>query len=102
MPPIMMTRRERAVLKRLSRAPIPSADVKARHAEKFVNHGLAVHEALRLAITPKGQLEVFRQRYRRMATRTVTVTEEDFRTVFDRRLRALLSGAPDGGPRKEA
>lgn len=94
MPPILMTRPERAALNRLARAPAPVADVKPQYADKLVHHGLAIYQALRLTITPKGQLEILRQRYRRMTTRTVTVTQEDFRTQFDRRLRAFLANAP--------
>lgn len=95
MPPIMMTARERAALVRLSRTPLPTAEIRPRHAEKFVNHGLAVHEALRLKITPKGQLEVLRQRFRGMSTRRISRSSSyDFISRFEKGLKDGLVGKP--------
>ena len=92
MPPIHMTASERSALARLSRAPLSINDIPPDHAQKFMNHGLAVQQVIRLKITPKGQLEVLRQRYRRLTTRTAHVTEEDFRTRLERRLQERLAG----------
>jgi hypothetical protein len=91
MPPIMMSWRERAALRRLARGALPAEDIRPQYAQKLVKHGLVVRETLRLKITAKGQLELLRQRYRNMPTRTVTVTEEDFRTQFSRGLREIVS-----------
>lgn len=90
MPAIKMTRAERASLRRLAKGALPVSDIRPQYAQKLVNHGLAVRETLRLKITAKGQLELLRQRYRNMTTRTVTVTEEDFRTQFSRGLREIV------------
>lgn len=78
MPPIMMTRPERAALRMLARGALPASDMPQQHARKLVKHGLAAQEALWLTITAKGQLELLRQRYRNMTARTETATEDDF------------------------
>jgi hypothetical protein len=95
-----MTASERAALARLARHSVAVTEVRRDHAEKFINHGLAVKQALRLRITPKGQLEVLRQRFRRMSTRTVHINGDDFRTRFNERLRQFRAADPppgDGG-----
>lgn len=69
MPPIHMTRDERATLARLAESATPVNELPAAHAEKLVSHGLAVRDAMRISITPKGQLELFRQRFRKQTTR---------------------------------
>lgn len=94
MPPILMTASERAALARLARQSVAASEVRRDHAEKFISHGLAVRQALRLRITPKGQLEVLRQRFRRMPTRTIRITGDDFRTRFTERLREFRAGKP--------
>lgn len=99
MPPNMMTAGERAVLVRLVRTPLPATDVKPRHAKKFINHGLAVHEALRLKITPKGQLEVLRQRFRGISTRRISRSSNyDFISEFEKGLKDGLVGKPHPFP----
>lgn len=94
MPPILMTAPERAALARLARHSVAATEVRREHADKFITHGLAVRQALRLRITPKGQLEVLRQRFRRMPTRTVHLTGDDFRTRFTERLREIRAAKP--------
>ena len=69
MPPILMTRQERATLARLAARPSSINEVPPEHREKLVTHGLVVRDALRFRITTKGQLELFRQRFRDMALR---------------------------------
>ena len=69
MPPIHMTRDERSSLARLAQSATPVNELPPEHAEKLVSHGLAVRDAMRISITPKGQLELFRQRFRKQATR---------------------------------
>lgn len=87
MPPILMTRQERATLARLAASPAPINEVPQDQVEKFVNHGLALRDAFRLRITTKGQLELFRQRFRRMPTRRkVTASTHDFLGRLDRHL----------------
>ncbi|GAB4234254.1 MAG: hypothetical protein Kow0032_17980 [Methyloligellaceae bacterium] len=88
MPPIHMSRRERAELKRLARNPIPIADIPPDNAAKFIKHRLAVDQSLQLRITPKGQLELLRQRYRGLATRKVVVpaSAHDFIARIEQRV----------------
>ena len=69
MPPIHMTRDERSSLARLAESATPVSDLPPDHAEKLVNHGLAECDSMRIVITPKGQLELFRQRFRKQTTR---------------------------------
>ena len=69
MPPIHMTRDQRAALWQLTKCPLPANELPREHAEKFVNHGLAVRESLRIRITERGQLELLRQRFRGGTTR---------------------------------
>lgn len=89
MPPIQMSAAERAALTRLSRGPAPVNEIRRDHVEKFVNHGLAVKQTFRLAITPKGQLEVLRQRFRSMSTRRIAHTSaHDFISLFEEKLKS--------------
>lgn len=91
MPPIHMTREERAVLVRLAESPLPVHDLPRACAEKFLNHGLVQREFLRYRITVKGQLEMFRQRFRNLATRRKVKVSDDLLgrldAVFTRRRR---------------
>ena len=70
MPPIHMTRDQRSALARLARSPLPFSELSSEHAEKLVGHGLAIRDAFRFRITQKGQLELLRQRFRKVRTRT--------------------------------
>lgn len=95
MPPIHMTRRERATLVRLAYNPIPIGSILPDHAEKFVNHGLAINQSLQLRITQKGQLEILRQRFRGMSTRrTVQSSSHDFISRFEQSLKNGFSDRP--------
>lgn len=69
MPPIHMTRDERSSLARLAESATPLSELPPGHTEKLVSHGLAVCDSMRVQITPKGQLELFRQRFRKQTTR---------------------------------
>lgn len=85
MPPIQLSSAERAALMRLARTPLPIYDIEKTHAETFLRYGLAVKQTLRFKITARGQLELLRQRFRRVTTRTVHITEDHFRTrLFER------------------
>ncbi len=79
-----MTRQERATLARLAQSPTPVSEIPAEQIDKFVNYGLAVREALRCRITTKGQLELFRQRYRRMAMQRRVMASTEFLAKLDR------------------
>ncbi len=99
MPPIQLSLRERALLSRLARSPISAAEVDRDYVKKFVEHGLAVSQALRLTITTRGQIEVLRQRFRRMpAKQKALATDGDFvskleETFKNGKLRQLLDGS---------
>lgn len=85
MPPIHMTPDQRAALWRLTKSPLPVNELPGEHAEKFVNHGLAVRETLRIRITERGQLELLRQRFRGGAPRlSMRVRTPEFLARFGR------------------
>lgn len=87
MPPIHMSRQERATLARLAESPVPLSEVPPGHMEKFISHGLAVRDVFRFKITTKGQLELYRQRFRNMTTRRkVRTSEHDFLGMLDRHM----------------
>lgn len=64
MPPIMLTRDEFFSLKKIVEKPRPLAEIPEDHTAKFVNYGLARRDVLIVRITPLGQLELLRQRFR--------------------------------------
>lgn len=99
MPPIHMSMRERALLSRLARAPMEAAEIRREATEKFINHGLAVKQAMFVKITTRGQLEVLRQRFRRMPpTETGLIHDYDFLSKFENPLKSgLLRGWRDKG-----
>jgi hypothetical protein len=66
MPPIQLSRRERASLHKILYRPCQAGEIPADHEEKFVNYDLARKRVLLLYITPLGQIEVLRQRFRRL------------------------------------
>lgn len=85
-----MTRQERATLTRLAESPAPLSEMPSDHLDKFVNHGLAVRDVFRFKITTKGQLELFRQRYRGMATRRkVKTPKHNFLSMLERHISRL-------------
>ena len=69
MPPINMTAGERAALKQLAMSPRLASEIEPDFAERLLDQGLAVRQALRLSITTKGQLGLLRQRYRTLGAR---------------------------------
>jgi hypothetical protein len=64
MPPIQLSRRERASLHKILERPCQAGEIPADHQEKFVNCDLARKRVLLLYITPLGQIELLRQRFR--------------------------------------
>ena len=64
MPLIQLSRRERASLHKILERPCQAGEIPADHEEKFVNYELARKQVLLLYITPRGQIEVLRQRFR--------------------------------------
>ncbi len=64
MPPIQLSRRERASLWKLQDRPRQLGEIPADHAEKLVNYALARKYVLLFYITPLGQIELLRQRFR--------------------------------------
>ena len=91
MPPIQMSMRERALLSRLARAPMEASEIRREAAEKFINHGLAVKQAMFMNITTRGQLEVLRQRFRSMTpTENSLVADYDFLSKFHKPLKSGL------------
>lgn len=69
---------------RLAQSPTPVSEIPPDQIDKFVNHGLAVREALRCRITTKGQLELFRQRYRKMAMQRRVMASTEFLSRLDK------------------
>ncbi len=66
MPPIQLSRGERSSLQRIVERPCQPGDIPADHEEKFLNYGLARKHVLLLYVTPLGQCELLRQRFRHM------------------------------------
>jgi hypothetical protein len=64
MPPIQLSRRERASLLKILDHPRQAGEIPADHEEKFINYDLARKRVLLLYITPLGQIEILRQRFR--------------------------------------
>jgi hypothetical protein len=64
MPPIQLSRSERASLQKLLDRPRQAGEIPADHEEKLINYELASKQVLLLFITPLGQIELFRQRFR--------------------------------------
>jgi hypothetical protein len=63
MPPIQLSRRERASLHKILERPCQIGEIPADHQEKFVNYDLARKRVLLLFITPLGQIELLRQSF---------------------------------------
>lgn len=64
MPPIQLSRSERSSLRRLFDRPRSLGEIPADHQEKFINYDLVHKRVLLLYITPLGQIELLRQRFR--------------------------------------
>lgn len=64
MPPIQLSRSERASLQKILERPRMAGEIPADHEEKFINYDLARKKVLLLCITPLGQIELLRQRFR--------------------------------------
>ena len=64
MPPIQLSRKERASLQKIFDRPCLAGEIPSDHEEKFINYELARKRVLLLYITPLGQIELLRQRFR--------------------------------------
>jgi hypothetical protein len=64
MPAIQMSRGERASLEKILKRPCLVTDIPGEHAEKLLNYGLVKREVMLLHATPRGQVEILRQRFR--------------------------------------
>lgn len=64
MPPIQLSRAERASLQMILERPRQPGEIPADHEEKFINYDLACKRVLLLYITQLGHLEFLRQRFR--------------------------------------
>jgi len=58
-----MSRSERVSLEKIIKRPCLVTDVPADHAEKLMNYGLIKRQVMLLHSTPRGQLEILRQRF---------------------------------------
>ena len=63
---IQMSRGERASLEMILRRPCLVTDIPGEHAEKLLNYGLIKREVMLLHSTPRGQVEILRQRFNGM------------------------------------
>ena len=61
-----MSRGERASLEMILRRPCLVTDIPGEHAEKLLNYGLIKREVMLLHATPRGQVEILRQRFNGM------------------------------------
>ena len=61
-----MSRGERASLELILRRPCLVTDIPGEHAEKLLNYGLIKREVMLLHSTPRGQVEILRQRFNGM------------------------------------
>lgn len=109
MPAIHMSDEERDSLFLLAQSPAPPGAIPAEHASRFVALGLAVRETLRFRITLRGQVEILRQRFRKMPlSRVAKVSKKHFLATFEERFsdRPLLGQraqpAPREAPRRDA
>lgn len=70
MPPIQLSRSERSSLRKLFDHPRQISDIPRDHQEKFINYDLVRKRVLLLYITPLGQIELLRQRFRNIKPAT--------------------------------
>jgi hypothetical protein len=63
MPAIQMSRGERGSLEKIIKRPCLVTDIPADHAEKLINYGLVKKQVMLLHSTPRGQVEILRQRF---------------------------------------
>jgi hypothetical protein len=66
MPAIQMSRSERGSLEKILKRPCLVTDIPPEHAEKFLNYGLVKRQVMLLHATPRGQVEILRQRFKGM------------------------------------
>ncbi len=65
MPVIQLSRGERFSLKKIIKRPCLSTDIPSEHAEKLENYGLVKRQVMLLHVTPLGQIEMLRQRFKK-------------------------------------
>lgn len=76
MPPIKLSRSERTSLQKIAEKPRLAGEINADHEEKFINYELVRKHVLLLYITPLGQMELLRQRFRGMKIPTHHLPQE--------------------------
>jgi hypothetical protein len=64
MPAIQLSRSERASLTKILERPREPSEIPPDHQEKLINYDLARRMAMLIYITPLGQMELLRQRFR--------------------------------------
>jgi hypothetical protein len=64
MPAVQMSTGERSSLEKVIKRPCLSTDIPVEHAEKLLNYGLVKRDVMMLQATPKGQIEILRQRFK--------------------------------------
>lgn len=92
MPPIQLSRRERASLYKILERPCQIGEIPADHQEKFLNYDLARKRVLLLFITPLGQIELLRHSFGKVS---VAVQPYQNRLAAPR-ARKLLAGPVAG------
>ena len=68
MPPIQLSRAERASLRKIFGGPQLLGEIPAEHEEKFINYALIRKRVLLLYITPLGQIELTRHSFGNIRT----------------------------------
>lgn len=86
MPPIRLSYRERTSLAKLSEMPLHVGTLPPAHVERFLGLGFAEAEMLRVKITARGQIELLRQRFRKVPTqRWAWITSKNVLSIFEER-----------------
>lgn len=60
---VRMSRSERFSLEKIIMRPCLVTDIPSDHAQKLLNYGLVKRQVMLLHATPRGQLEILRQRF---------------------------------------
>lgn len=77
MPPIKLSRSERASLQKIAERPRQAGEIPSDHEEKFINYELIRRHVLLHYITPLGQMELLRQRFRGIRIPTDHLSQEN-------------------------
>jgi hypothetical protein len=62
--PSILSRSEYASLEKIVQHPRLATDLPQDHVEKLINYGLVKKDILLLHVTARGQVEIFRQRFK--------------------------------------